>query len=140
MRQKTLNRYKQTTGLFLSFTLRAACDVLKDGMELPIAPIIIEYSDDLIKVLKSNNSEAIEHAIHRLIMGILDLPSKPGEKFICPLKRFVIYASVMPSGKIEDPKGINATLTELKWPMRATTFGETILQSKDGIHNNDTEL
>jgi hypothetical protein len=140
LKQKTLNRYVRTAALFLDFTLRAATDVLGDGMNLSIAPSIIDDSDCLKKVLKSNNSESIENAIHTLIMTILNRSSKPGEKFICPLKRFIIYANVLPSGRIEDPKGINATLTELKWPMRATTFWETLLQSKNGNYNNDTEL
>lgn len=72
-------------------------------------------------------------------MTVLNRSLKPGENFICPLNRFIIYVSVMPSGKIEDPQGINATLTNLKWPIRATTTWETFLQCKDGNHD-DTEL
>lgn len=140
MRKKTEDRYIHTASLFVAFTLRAASNILHDEMNLLISSTIIEHSDHLIKVLKSNNSESIENAIHTLIMTVLNLPSTPSEKFICPLKRFITYASVLPSGKIEDPKGINGTLTNLKWPIRATTFWETVVQSENGNHNNNMEL
>lgn len=106
-------------------------------MNLSIASSIIDASDCLKKALKSNNGDLIENTIHALIMAILNRSSKHGEKFICPLKRFIIYASVLPSGKIEDPAGINATLTELKWPIRATAFWENFLQNKND--NSDPE-
>ena len=128
-----------TAALFLAFTLRAACDILDDKMNLAIPPGIIERSDELIKVLKSNNGESIENAIHALILAVANLTLNPTENFVCPLSRFIIYVSVLPSGKIEDPKGINATLTELKWPIRATMFWEIFQRSKDG-NQEDTEL
>jgi hypothetical protein len=126
--------------LFLAFTLRASSNVRGDEMNLMIAPTIITESNSLVEALKSKVEELIENAIHKLTMAILNCPSKANERFICPLSRFILYASLSPSGRFDDPKGINATLTELKWPLRASTFWEIVLQSQDNIHDGNTEL
>ena len=39
---------------------------------------------------------------------------KSKENIACPLGRFIIYTCVLPSGKFEDPEGINTILTKLK--------------------------
>ena len=139
LRRKTLDRYLQTTTQFLTFTLRASSDLFHDRMNLMIAPSIIEDSNSLISALKSKNDGLIENAIHKLMMSTLNLPYKSKERFICPISRFIIYASVLPSGQIHDPGGVNGILTELKWPFRASTFWEMVQQCKE-LEENDENI
>lgn len=111
-------------------------------MNLTIATSIIKDSDTLIQVLKSKNAELIEDAIHKLTMSILNClyTGKSKENLVCPLARFIIYTSVLPTGKIEDPAGVNATLTELKWPLRASTFWEMVRRFEDETSQEDALL
>ena len=135
-----MSRYVRTASQFLTFTLRASSDLLHDRMNLTFAPSTVEDSDSLLTALKSGNSDLIVNAIHKLMTSILNLSYKSKERFTCPISRFIMYTSVLPSGQIEDPGAVNGTLTELKWPFRASTFWEIVIQQKKEENDGNTEM
>lgn len=104
-------------------------------MDLNIAISIIELSNSLVNALKSDDSQLIDDALHKLTMSILNFQHQPKGNFICPVYRFIIYSSISPSGQILDPGGVNGILTDLKWPFRASTFWEIVCQ----LEKSDTE-
>jgi hypothetical protein len=120
---------------FLAFTLRVVAGA--EVGSFPLAPSIVDHGRLLIQDLETRGS--VEEATHRLIMVILDTINV-GDDFFCPLSRFIVYVNVLPSGQIRDPGNINGTLTELKWPSRASAFWETVLQFKEGRHGGDPNL
>jgi hypothetical protein len=122
---------------FLAFTLRIAPGTVVGVGSL--APPIVECSLSLIRKLETKEPASIEKAIHQLIMLILDRVHM-SDGYVCPINIFIIFANVLPSGQIRDPGSVNGTLSELKWPSRASTFWEFVEQSKAGIHGGDPNL
>jgi hypothetical protein len=122
---------------FLAFTLRVATGTGVGSLDF--APPIVDLSLCLITKLETRDSASIEEAIHQLVMMILDRVNVT-DGYVCPVSRFIIYANVLPSGQIRDPGRINGTLTELKWPSRASTFWEAVRQIKAGNGNGDPNL
>ena len=78
-------------------------------------------------------------AIHQLVIAILLRVHPPGDLYACPVARFIIYMNVLPSGQIRHPGDINGTLTELKWPFRASTFWEVLQKVDAGMNGEDLE-
>ena len=139
MRAKTLRRYSQTITQFLAFVLRNAIPS-NHGPKINLAPSILDASYSLIQALESTRLHLDRaSAIHRLVMEILLRVRPPGDLYTCPVARFIIYMNVLPSGKIRHPGEINGTLTELKWPFRASTFWEVLQRVNTGIDSEDLE-
>ena len=103
-------------------------------MNLNIAPAIIKHSKSLMNALESNDNKLIDDTLHKLIMSILNIQYTPKGNFTCPLYMFIVYSSVSPSGQILDPGGVNGILSELKWPLHASTFWEIVIQQSDTEH------
>jgi hypothetical protein len=127
MRPKTTMRYVRTITKMIAFVLRAHLKVLKD-FELELAPTISGRAGQLLSLL-SDGEDACS-AVHDLVMVILSqlLGIDAGNK--CPGYYFIIFANVLPSGKIRDVEDILETLTEIKWPLRSSTFWEIVQQSR----------
>lgn len=140
MRAKTLRRYSQTITQFLAFVLRSTV-TSNHGSKINLAPPILDASRSLIQALESTNPhlEQASLAIHQLVIGILLRVHTPGDLYTCPVARFIIYMNVLPSGKIRHPGEINGTLTELKWPFRASTFWEVLRRVNAGIDGEELE-
>ena len=139
MRKQTTKRYIQTVTQFLAFTLRAVLQLQELQLKLP--PLTVAEGNALIAQLENETySGAIEKSIHQLIMVILNRIRQPEDQFDCPVAYFIMYMSVLPSGKIHHPGEVNGTLTELKWPFRASTFWEVVEKSKIESNNGNPEM
>lgn len=137
MRAKTLRRYSQTITQFIAFVLRAVV-ASNRGPKINLAPPILDAGRSLIQALVSDELTRAG-AIHRLVMAILLRVRPCGDSYTCPVARFIIYMNVLPSGKIRHPGEINGTLTELKWPFRASTFWEVLQQVHPEMDGDELE-
>lgn len=135
MREKTTNRYITIALCYLAFVLRIELGKIKleDLEPLALEPIDSKAAVDLIQALKIDDggSKAIT-AIHHLLMGTLhQLRSNPFETSSSPFTLFLIFKNTKPTGTIKEPDEISTTITELKWPLRATGFHEIVVRLKD---------
>lgn len=135
MREKTTNRYIRTITRFLSFTLRAATG--DKELVLNLSPMLLEKSRHLIEALLSQTQ--VDKAIHDLIFATLMELRSGGVDYDCPASRFIIYHNVLLSGQIRDVENVRGTLSELKWPFRASAFWE-FLQRMATSANPDPDL
>jgi hypothetical protein len=132
MRQQTTNRYIRTITRLLAFTLRAYRGNPNDP-QIRLAPPISDCARQLLNAL-STPAEA-PNAIHRLIVAILSQLRDIPAEYQCPGSNFIMFDNVRLSGQIKDVEEIKATLSEVKWPFRASTFWETFERIKS-IHGD----
>jgi hypothetical protein len=128
MRSDTIARYVRTMTKMITFVLRAQLRLLTD-FELPLSPLVSNKTSELL--LKLSDGDNACTAIHQLVMAILSDVRGLDSGTKCPGYYFIVFANVLPSGKIRDVEDIRGTLSEIKWPLRASTFWEMIQRFKE---------
>lgn len=122
MRQKTTDRYINTMIKLLSFILRGQRKLLS-GFSLILTPEISENANKLISVLSDGGDGPT--AVHALVTAILSqVLGGVTSGHDAPGYQFIALTNVQHCGKIKDLDSIRATLSELRWTFRATTFFE----------------
>lgn len=113
---------------FITFTLRAYRKCLAD-FQLDLSSNVSEKAAELIAALRER--EDIKNAVHQLVMAILsdDLVLESHSR--SPGYFFIIFQNFTLSGQIGTLENIDATLSELKWPMRASTFWQILIEIKE---------
>jgi hypothetical protein len=112
----------------IAFVLRARLGLL-ESFELPLSPLISDKADQLL--LKLSDGDDACATTHQLIMAILSEIRGLDSGNKCPGYFFIVFTNVLPSGKIRDVEDIRGTLSEIKWPLRASTFWEMVQRSKE---------
>jgi hypothetical protein len=143
MRGSTTNRYIRTITRLISFTLRAQLGRSDDShpSHLPQIHLALPISDvakHLLTLLSVGTPgvEESQNAIHQLIIAILSQNREIPPRYQCPGYYFIIFDNVRLSGQIKDVQDIETTLSEIKWPLRASAFWE-IFQQSASIPNGD---
>jgi len=131
MRDTTTQRYFRTVTQLIAFLLRA---IRNPEIKINLTLQVLDLGKEIDELLRDSGSSqnVLNDAIHELIMAVLNRPFGPKSSADCPLSRFITFINVLPSGQIQEPDRINGCLTDLKWPCRASTFREIILQLDRG--------
>jgi hypothetical protein len=130
MKPKTTMRYISAVSCLLTFVLRVQLGKVKltgHVQNVGISAPVSEASQRLLDCLRipGTTATALQDAIHDLLMSLLQEPRKVSfnnSMSLCAL--FIIFRNVTESGQIRNPEDIRGTLTELKWPFRASAFRE----------------
>jgi hypothetical protein len=130
MREKTTSNYVMTMVSLLAFFLRIELGKFPYGdPAVTLSTGASNAATVLLNALKGN--ESLPLAIHRQISSILQEPRTQGSSGRpAVVALFIIFRNTMPSGMIKHPEDINGTLSELKWPLRASSFSEMVQKLK----------
>lgn len=126
-------RYISAISCLLTFVLRVNLGTVKLGggaQNFRISPLVSEASHRLLESLRSPDSgTTLADAIHHLLMSLLQEPRTiPFNTSMSLCALFIVFRNVTESGQIKNPEDIRGTLTELKWPFRASAFREITVQ------------
>lgn len=145
MRDSTTNRYIRTIVRLIAFTLRAQLGSSDNSHpshfpQINLASPISDSAQQLLSLLSAGNPgvEECQNTIHQLIISILSQIREIPPRYQCPGHYFIIFDNVRLSGQIKDVQDIETTLSEIKWPLRASAFWE-ILQRSTSIPDGDSK-
>lgn len=145
MRGSTTNRYIRTIARLIAFTLRAQLGCSDDSHpshlpQINLASPISDCARHLLSLLSTSKPgvEESQNTIHHLIIAILSQTREIPPRYQCPGHYFIIFDNVRLSGQIKDVQDIETTLSEIKWPLRASAFWE-ILQQSASIPEGDSK-
>jgi hypothetical protein len=128
MRGATADRYISCINCLFSFLLRIERGLIDFDIQLT-GPV----SNAAKTVINGLSSGTIERSdIHLLSMAVLQEVRDPSVTTPSACVLFIIFKNVMLSGMIRYPENISGTLSELKWPFRATAFHEIYKELKKG--------
>ena len=126
MRKDTTNHYIHAHTCLLAFLLRAKSGIVA-GYSLPQPGYIFDAAGELLLHLASKDKSRIIRGVHKMTMSILKEPQMlPTGNSASPITLYLAYQNTMPSGGIKHPEDINGTLTDFKWPVRATVFRDIV--------------
>jgi hypothetical protein len=139
MRDNTTKRYVMTMVCLLAFFLRIELGKVPYGNPVVILPTAASNAAAvLLNALKGQ--KLLPLAIHRLIISILQEPRLQGGSALPSIvSLFIIFRNTMPSGMIKHPEDVSATLSELKWPFRGSSFWD-IVQKLGSVAISDSEV